>query len=88
MQDEQATVGKRIEIVDVLRRPGISDAVCLGLLLVGSLAGTVLEPSHRDFWVGFPLIVEVPLLCTSLLLMLSRIAARNRVAWAVGSTGQ
>lgn len=77
MPNEQATVRKRIEIVDVILRPGISDIVCLCLILVVSLTGTVLEPSHRDFWLGFPLIVELPLLATALLLLFlrSRVAA-------------
>lgn len=80
MQNEQAIL-----------RPGVSDAVCLCLLLAGSLTGAVLEPSHRDFWVGFPLMVELPLLSTALLLMFSRsrvaasIAAVIHVAILAGS---
>lgn len=69
-----------IAIMDVIRRPGISDAICLGLLLVVSLAGAVLEPSHRDFWLEFPLLVEIPLLCAALLLIFSRSVAATVIA--------
>jgi hypothetical protein len=69
---ERFDVRKRIGIIDAVQRPGISDAVCLGLLLMGSLAGAVFEPSNRDFFVEIPLLFELPLLCTSLLLVLSR----------------
>jgi hypothetical protein len=69
--------------MDIILRPGVSDAACLGLLVVGSLAGAHLEPSHRDFWLGFPLLVEVPLLCTTLLLILSRSRVANTIATVI-----
>jgi hypothetical protein len=61
-------------------RPGISDAVCLGLLVAISLAGAVLEPSFRDFWLEFPLPAELLLACTALLLILSRSTAAAIIA--------
>jgi hypothetical protein len=64
-----------------LSRPGISDAACLILLLLSSLAGAFLEPAYRDFWLVFPLFFEVPLLCTALLLV-SRSVTAGKIAFA------
>lgn len=67
---------------DLVSRPGISDLICLGVLLLSSVAGAILEPPHREFWLGFPLLMEVPLLCTGLLL-LSRSGSAGKVATAI-----
>src|SRR5690242_6316003 len=75
----QTSVRERSVFLDFLSRPGISDLICLGLVLLVSLAGVLLEPVHRDFWISFPLVIEVPLLCTALLL-LSRSAIAARIA--------
>jgi len=55
-----------------MKRPGISDAVCLCVLLLISLAGAVLDPEDREFCLEVPLPFEVALFCTALLLLLSR----------------
>jgi hypothetical protein len=65
--------------MNLVARPGVSDLVCLALLVTGSLTGAMLEPPHRDFWLGFPLLFEIPLLCSALLL-LSGSAMAGKVA--------
>lgn len=66
-----------------MKRPGISDAVCLGVLLLTSLAGAGLQPQFWDFWLELPLLFEVPLLCTTLLLLLSRSDVAAGIAAAI-----
>ena len=67
---------------NLVSRPGISDIICLGLLALASVAGALLEPPHRDLWLGLPLFFEVPLLCTALLL-LSRSGMAGQIATVI-----
>jgi hypothetical protein len=67
---------------NLLSRPGISDFICLGLLALASVAGVLLEPPHRDLWLGLPLLFEVPLLCAALLL-LSRSGVAGQIATVI-----
>jgi hypothetical protein len=87
---QQAIARERNGIRELVLRPGISDFICLGLVLLVSLAGVILEPPHRDFWGGFPLLVELPLLCAAVLLLsrsviAAKIAAFLHIAILVGS---
>jgi hypothetical protein len=67
---------------NLIVRPGITDLFCLVLLMLASLAGFILEPEQRDFWLGIPLLVEIPLLCTVLLLLPRSIIA-GQIAAAI-----
>lgn len=58
-------------ITQTVMRPGASDLACVGLLIVGSIVGPTLEPSHRDLWTLAPLVIAAPILCAGVLQCLS-----------------
>ena len=58
-------------ITQTVMRPGASDLACVGLLIIGSIVGPTLEPSHRDLWTLAPLVIAAPILVAGVLQCLS-----------------